>query len=201
LKTQRVATHGGGDRGFSQVCRRRRDGRSGGVWRARSTFRVFDTRPSSIPRIPHAWPRRRPRRARRLTAVAQTFSRRGTPVTEAPYRGLSQPPRGIPVYDRKHTMGSPEGCGGCDGGWVCEVHPDQAAGHNGCDGAGMPCENEACRYSIKKTGLVCPSCRAATGTIRRQTSRVIRFKCTSCWYEWLVQARNISAPAARRALT
>jgi len=41
-----------------------------------------------------------------------------------------------------------------------------------------------------RTGL--PVVRVATGTVRRRTSRVIRFRCMSCGYEWLAQARNIT---------
>jgi len=32
-------------------------------------------------------------------------------------------------------------CPRCSGArWVCEAHPDKKMGHDGCDGAGMPCK-------------------------------------------------------------
>jgi hypothetical protein len=32
----------------------------------------------------------------------------------------------------------------CVGGWICEKHPDRGWQHDGCEGAGMPCEDPAC---------------------------------------------------------
>jgi hypothetical protein len=79
---------------------------------------------------------------------------------------------------------APLTCGRCADGWVCEDHPDQPHGHDGCDGAGEPCPNLQCPYSIKRTGLVCPQCRQSMGDIEHQTERVIRFKCRSCAHQW-----------------
>ena len=87
---------------------------------------------------------------------------------------------------------SVQSCGQCADGWRCELHPGQPMGHGGCTGSGMPCENPACGYSIKKTGLVCPSGRQAFGEIETQTSRVIRFKCKSCSYHWFAETAHVS---------
>jgi hypothetical protein len=84
-----------------------------------------------------------------------------------------------------------ESCGRCADGWVCEDHPDQAYGH-GCGGAGMPCESPDCRFSILKTGLVCPSCRQAMGTIETQTNRLIAFTCKGCAYQWRAETRRVA---------
>ena len=76
------------------------------------------------------------------------------------------------------------GCGECNEGWICEDHPDQPMGHQHCGGAGMPCQNPACAFSVERTGLVCPKCRRSQGEIEMQTDRVVRFKCRSCSYQW-----------------
>ena len=68
-----------------------------------------------------------------------------------------------------------DSCGRCADGWVCETYPDAPVGHEVCGGAGIPCENPECRHSIRRAGLVCPSCRRAIGTIETQTARVIAF--------------------------
>jgi hypothetical protein len=34
----------------------------------------------------------------------------------------------------------------CVAGWICEEHPDMPHEHEGCDGAGKPCENPACPW-------------------------------------------------------
>ena len=65
-------------------------------------------------------------------------------------------------------------------------------GHGGCSGAGMPCEDTGCRYSIKRTGLVCPSCRQATATIETQTNRVIGFRCPPCGYRWRAEKGRVA---------
>src|SRR5687767_9789140 len=80
-------------------------------------------------------------------------------------------------------------CGHCADGWICEDHPEQPMGHAGCDGAGMPCDNAACGFSIATTGLVCPSCRQALGTIELEASRVTRFRCV-CGYDWWTDHRS-----------
>jgi hypothetical protein len=49
-------------------------------------------------------------------------------------------------------MAAPLSCEKCNEGWICEEHPDKRMDHDGCAGPGMPCENAACDYSIKRTG-------------------------------------------------
>lgn len=87
-----------------------------------------------------------------------------------------------------------KGCGQCADCWMCETHPGKPQNHDSCGGAGMPCENPACDYSIKKTGLVCPSCRNAMGKIETQTARVIAFKCDYCTYQWFTETRPGKRP-------
>ena len=83
------------------------------------------------------------------------------------------------------------GCGQCADGWVCEDHPELPQGHDDCGGAGMPCENQACRFSIVKTGLVCPACRQAMGTIETETHRLVVFKCKACEYRWHAEQNRV----------
>jgi hypothetical protein len=52
---------------------------------------------------------------------------------------------------------SERSCGQCADGWTCEIHPGKPMEHDGCGGAGVLCENSSCDYSIRRTGLVCPS--------------------------------------------
>lgn len=33
-------------------------------------------------------------------------------------------------------------------GWVCEEHPDKPWPHDGCGGAGMPCDEPGCEFSL-----------------------------------------------------
>ena len=54
------------------------------------------------------------------------------------------------------------------------------------------CENPACRYSIKRTALVCPSCRQVTGTIETQTTRVIAFGWPMCGYRWYAETGHVA---------
>jgi transposase-like protein len=64
-------------------------------------------------------------------------------------------------------------------------------GHEHCGGAGMPCQNPECRFSVTRTGLVCPKCRRSHGEIEMETHRVIRFRCKSCRYEWYAEHGNV----------
>jgi transposase len=80
-------------------------------------------------------------------------------------------------------------CGSCNDGWICEDHPDQPMGHEHCGGAGMPCQNPACPYREKRTGIVCPKCRRSQGEIELQSTRVIRLKCRGCSYVWWAEER------------
>ena len=90
-------------------------------------------------------------------------------------------------HDSRGRMTEPTGsCGRCLDGWICEDHPDQPWGH-GCGGAGMPCENENCAFSVLNTGVVCPSCRQAVGSIELETHRVISFTCKDCGYQWYAE--------------
>jgi hypothetical protein len=83
-------------------------------------------------------------------------------------------------------------CGQCADGWICEEHPHRPWPHDDCSWPRMPCENPDCRYSIKKTGLVCPSCRRATRTIELQTNRVIGFSCEDCGYYWRAERGRVA---------
>jgi len=45
-----------------------------------------------------------------------------------------------PTFPRSHRAMTEPDCKLCRGiRWVCEEHPDQPWGHDGCRGAGMPC--------------------------------------------------------------
>ena len=52
-----------------------------------------------------------------------------------------------PLYSITDCLSPGRNCQGhCDGGIVCEAHPDQPMEHPGCGGAGMPCEDERCDF-------------------------------------------------------
>jgi hypothetical protein len=43
-------------------------------------------------------------------------------------------------------------CPRCQGsGWVCEDHRTQPMGHDGCGGAGAPCEEPGCPFRTHPT--------------------------------------------------
>jgi hypothetical protein len=87
-------------------------------------------------------------------------------------------------------MATPRGCGLCNDSWICEDHLDRPIGHDGCSGAGMVCTNPECKYSLKRTGLVCVRCRRSYGEIEAEGSRVIRFRCRACSFVWHAQDRE-----------
>jgi hypothetical protein len=40
----------------------------------------------------------------------------------------------------------------CDFGWMCDAHPDQPRGHQGCeDGDGVPCARSDCPFWQQRT--------------------------------------------------
>lgn len=39
--------------------------------------------------------------------------------------------------------------GHCEDGHVCENHPDEPWEHDGCGGAGMPCNDPACNFTAE----------------------------------------------------
>jgi hypothetical protein len=98
---------------------------------------------------------------------------------------------------RQEVMREQLGCGQCKEGWICEDHPDQAMGHEHCGGAGMPCQNPACAFSIEHTGFVCPKCRRSQGEIEFQSTRVTRFKCRGCAYVWWAEDKRSGDDDAR----
>lgn len=80
-------------------------------------------------------------------------------------------------------------CGRCDAGWVCEAHADRPMGHDGCDGAGMPCD---CRYSMSNAGLLCPSCMRSLGIVETETARVMVLTCATCSHRWFVDVASVA---------
>jgi len=57
----------------------------------------------------------------------------------------------------------------------------------------LPCENDGCEFSIRTTGLVCPSCRRAQGEIKTQTHHVIGFLCRECGYRTTASVKSAAS--------
>ena len=74
-------------------------------------------------------------------------------------------------------------CERCDEGWLCEEHPDQPYGHEGCEGTAMQCDAPGCKWP-KRTGLVGPECKGIFGVIETQTPTLITFWYQACDHRW-----------------
>jgi hypothetical protein len=72
-------------------------------------------------------------------------------------------------------------CGECADGWRCAVHPDDAAGHDGCGGDWIPCCHPSCPPF---TGIACTDCKRPVAVIAHQTSTLVVFSCVACGHVW-----------------